>query len=104
MEIGNALSSTISVLAMLVNKDILDVLKFNIIIFSKARSGDQVRGRRIAGGGSAPPTSASSMYEPQQYDAYGQPIPQQPQLFDDTSTQNYGYGQQGTVFTLLSGL
>lgn len=37
------------------------------------------------------------MYEPQQYDAYGQPIPQQPQLFDDTSTQNYGYGQQGTV-------
>ncbi|KAK3860290.1 hypothetical protein Pcinc_033647 [Petrolisthes cinctipes] len=63
------------------------------MIFSKARSQEQVRGRRIAGGGSTPPTSASSMYE-QQYDAYGQPLPQQPQLFDDTSTQNYGYGQQ----------
>lgn len=58
----------------------------------------QVRGRRVVGSGpeTAATTNAGSMYD-NHYDPYGQPQGQQPppQLFDDTSSQNYGYGNQG---------
>ncbi|KAK8386040.1 hypothetical protein O3P69_010635 [Scylla paramamosain] len=68
-----------------------------------ARLGQQVRGRKPAGGESRGPGDGTTMYDPQyqqQYDIYGQPVPQQggpqPQLFEDTSGQAYNnYGNQG---------
>nr|XP_045616707.1 protein YIF1B-B-like isoform X3 [Procambarus clarkii] len=63
----------------------------------KCRSVEQNRGRRVLGGGLPSEKSVGNMYE-NQYDAYGQPQQQQqapPQLFEDTSGQNFGYGNQG---------
>ncbi|XP_047501729.1 protein YIF1B-B-like isoform X4 [Penaeus chinensis] len=61
----------------------------------------QVRGRRVVGSGpeTASTTNAGSMYD-NQYDPYGQPQGQQapPQLFEDTSGQNYGYGNQAAGY------
>ncbi|XP_045136335.1 protein YIF1B-like isoform X5 [Portunus trituberculatus] len=69
----------------------------------KSRFGQQVRGRKSTGGESRGSGDGATMYDPQyqqQYDAYGQPLPQQggpqPQLFEDTSGQAYNnYGNQG---------
>lgn len=68
------------------------------------RSGAQVRGQRTPGGGSPATKTMGDMYD-NQYNAYGQPQqPQQapPQLFEDTSSQNYGYGNQGNRYTNFS--
>lgn len=67
-----------------------------ILFFISAQPGEKVRGRRVAN--SASP-SGGNMYD-NQYDAYGHPQQQQqqqppPQLFEDTSTPNYGYSNQG---------
>ncbi|XP_069957436.1 protein YIF1B-A isoform X1 [Cherax quadricarinatus] len=67
----------------------------------KSGSGEQVRGGRVLSGGSGGTRNVASMYD-SQYDVYGQPrnqhpppAPPPPQLFEDTSGQNFAYGNQG---------
>ncbi|KAG7154988.1 protein YIF1B-A-like isoform X2 [Homarus americanus] len=58
--------------------------------------GRQPRGRRVASDNPSSTLGGGDMQE-NMYDQYGQPRQQQapPQLFEDTSGQNYDYGNQG---------
>ncbi|XP_071543480.1 protein YIF1B-B isoform X2 [Panulirus ornatus] len=71
-------------------------MDFSITGGRQRRLGAQVRGQKTSSGGPSATRTMGDMYD-NQYNTYGQPRHQQapPQLFEDTSGQNYGYGNQG---------